>query len=129
MESAERMDILARERARLSNHARRGYARVFACVCPRAAPRGLCSVRGAAAQHEVINTLSLRAWPRTRLSGLRLAISADGESQHEQGRHSLDTVLGIAVSGRAYAQDVAPGPGVVEVALISGGTCTSRRNR
>ena len=32
-------------------------------------------------------------------------------------------VLGIAVSGRAYAEDVAPGrPGVVEVAIIPGGT-------
>ena len=35
----------------------------------------------------------------------------------------LVMVLGIAVSGRAYAQDVAPGrPGMVEVTIISGGT-------
>ncbi len=32
-------------------------------------------------------------------------------------------VLGTAVSGRAYAEDVTPGrPGVVEVAIIPGGT-------
>jgi hypothetical protein len=36
-------------------------------------------------------------------------------------------VLGIAVSGRAYAQDVWPGrPGVVEVTIIPGGTLFTR---
>ena len=36
-------------------------------------------------------------------------------------------VLGIAVSGRAYAQDVGPGrPGVVEVTIIPGGTLFTR---
>ena len=35
----------------------------------------------------------------------------------------LVMVLGIAVSGRAYAQDVAPGRlGVVEVTIFPGGT-------